>query len=231
MFKRLHHQAIAQVLHALNADLLINHDCLFGGGTAIAMRFGEYRESQDMGLLVSSVGGYRELRQLSTSDLGLLFRNNTLPFEQVRELRTDQYGIRTMLRVVGRDIKLEIIREGRIMLDRPGPEDEICRVSTISILDMATGKLLANSDRWNDDGAFSRDLIDLAMMKPTKKLLEDAVSKAQTAYGNSILRDLVKAIDKVSDHNGWLEHCMEVLAIDLPKAFLWKHIRQLKKVI
>ena len=48
MFERPHHQRIAQVLCALNAPLLRESNCLFGGGTAIALRFGEYRESVDI---------------------------------------------------------------------------------------------------------------------------------------------------------------------------------------
>jgi len=35
--------------------------------------------------------------------------------------------------------------------------------------------------------------IDLAMIRPTRKLLNAAVSKAQEAYGKAILDDLAKA--------------------------------------
>ena len=231
MFKRHHHQAIAQVLYALDADLLRQHDCLFGGGTVIAMRYGEYRESVDIDFLVSSATGYRELRQLAGAGFGPLFKDSNLPFAQTREVRTDQYGIRSMLEVVGRDIKIEIVREGRIELDPPGPNDMVCGITTLPPLDMATSKLLANSDRWYDDGAFSRDLIDLAMMKSNKELLVRAVSKAQGAYGNAILQDLAKAINRVEERNGWLERCMEATAINIPKAVLWKYIRRLKIVL
>ena len=48
MFERMHHQRIARVLESLNAPLLAANGCLFGGGTAIALRFGEYRESVDI---------------------------------------------------------------------------------------------------------------------------------------------------------------------------------------
>jgi hypothetical protein len=48
MFNRPHHQRIAKVLESLDADLLKQHNCLFAGGTAIALRYGEYRESVDM---------------------------------------------------------------------------------------------------------------------------------------------------------------------------------------
>ena len=229
MFKRLHHQAIVQVLHAMDAALLRQHACLFGGGTAIAMRYGEYRESVDMDFMVSSKAGYRELRQAVSTGLGPLFRDETLPFAPLRDIRADQYGIRSMFRVVGRDIKFEIVLEGRIELDTPGPDDTICGVATLSPLDMATTKLLANADRWYDDGVFNRDLIDLAMMKPNTELLEGAVSKAQGVYGEAILENLAKTIERVENRNGWLERCMEALAIDVPKAVLWKHIRLLRK--
>lgn len=231
MFKRIHHQAIAQVLHALDSDLLKHHDCLFGGGTVIAMRYGEFRESVDIGFLVSSATGYRGLRQLVGAGLNPLFRDEILPFTPLRDVRTDQYGIRTMLQVVGQNIKFEIVREGRIELDAPGRKDNVCGVATLPPLDMAASKLLANSDRWYDDGIFNRDLIDLAMMNPTKKLLESAVSKAQGAYGDTILLDLAKAIDRVEKRTGWLERCMQAMAIDIPKAVLWKHVRRLKKVL
>ena len=231
MFKHLHHQAIAQVLHALDGNLLKEHNCLFGGGTAIAMRYGEYRESVDIDFMVSSVIGYRELRQLAGTGLGPLFKDSSLPFAPLRDIRTDQYGIRTMLRVVGQHIKFEIVREGRVELGTPGPDDTVCGIATLRPLDMATSKLLANADRWYDDGAFNRDLIDLAMMKPNRKLLEGAVRKAQGAYGNAILQDLAKAIDRVEDRSGWLERCMQAMAMDIPKAVLWKYIRRLKKIL
>ncbi len=231
MFTRLHHQAIAQVLHALDGDLLKEHACLFGGGTVIAMRYGEYRESVDIDFLVSSKTGYRDLRQLASNGLRALFRDSNLPFAPLRDVRIDQYGIRSMLEVVGKEIKFEIILEGRVELVAPGPDDTVCGIATLSPLDMATSKLLANADHWYDDGAFNRDLIDLAMMQPARKLLDAAVSKAQEAYGNAILNDLAKAIDRVENRSGWLERCMQVMAMNMPKAVLWKHIRRLKKVL
>jgi hypothetical protein len=231
MFKRINHQAIAQVLYALDGDLLMKNNCLFGGGTVMAMRFGEYRESVDIDFIVSSTTGYRELRQMVGTGLGSLFRDRTLPFAPLGEVRTDQYGIRSMLKVVGRNIKFEIVREGRVELEKPGPNDTVCGIATLTFLDMCTSKLLANADRWYDDGAFSRDLIDLAMMKPDRALLGRAVSKAQSAYGNAILQDLAKAIDRVEDRSGWLERCMEAMAMDIPKAVLWKYIRRLKKIL
>lgn len=71
MFERPLHQCIAQVLSSLNGPLLKKHGCLFGGGTVIALRFGEYRESVDIYFLVSDLHDYRSLRQLLTSADGV----------------------------------------------------------------------------------------------------------------------------------------------------------------
>ncbi len=168
MFERAHHQRIARVLDALDGQLLCEAHCLFGGGTAIALRFGEYRESVDIDFLVSDVASYRNLRQLLTGPAGFagLLRAGAEVFTQTRELRADQYGIRTSLLVVEQPIKFEIVLEGRIELAAPAATDEVCGIASLTPLDMATSKLLANSDRWADDGVFSRDVIDLAMMHP-----------------------------------------------------------------
>ncbi len=232
-FQRSHHQRIARVLSALNGPLLRDNNCLFGGGTAIALRYGEYRESVDIDFLVSDIVSYRALRQLMTgpTGIGAIVNPGIAVVSQTREVRADQYGIRTMVSVDGHPIKFEIILEGRIELASPKPADHICGIATLTPLDMATSKLLANSDRSNDDGVFSRDLIDLAMMSPTLALLRQAVAKAEATYGQSILRDLQKAINATQNRPGRLERCMQVMAMEIPKAALWQKIRALKRVL
>ena len=74
MFKRPHHQRIAQVLAALDADLLQQTQCYFAGGTAIVLLLDEYRESLDIDFLCASQDGYRLLRNLVGDDLGPLLR-------------------------------------------------------------------------------------------------------------------------------------------------------------
>ena len=231
MFERPHHQRIAQVLRALNGPLLRDNNCLFGGGTAIALRYGEYRESVDIDFLVSSLASYRHLRQLLTGPGGIagLVHAQATPLEQVKEVRADQYGIRTTLRVADQPIKFEIVLEGRIQLAAPTAKDEICGVATLSPLDMATSKLLANSDRWGDDGVFNRDVIDLAMMKPSLALLRQALLKAHGAYGDAIRQDLDKALLRLQTRQGWLERCMQAMAMVEPKAVVWQRLRALRR--
>lgn len=233
LFNRPHHRQIAQILGSLDGAVLRAHNCLFGGGTAIALRYGEYRESVDIDFLVSDIASYRSLRQLLTGAQGIapLVREGAVPLVQMREIRADQYGIRTMLQGTDRPIKFEIILEGRIALAAPGSKDEICGIATLTAVDMAAGKLLANSDRWNDDGVFNRDIIDLAMMNPSLALLRAAIAKAEGAYGQAITRDLEKAIDRLQTRQGWLERCMQTMAMTLPKAAVWERIRKLRRVL
>lgn len=233
MFERPHHQRISQVLGVLNGQLLRENHCLFGGGTAIALRYGEFRESVDVDFLVSDVASYRNLRQLLTGAGGIaaIVREGAVSLMQAREMRADQYGIRTMLRVADQTIKFEIVLEGRIELADPGASDEVCGVAALTPLDMATSKLLANSDRWGDDGVFSRDIIDLAMMNPSLVLLRQAVAKAETAYGQAIRQDIEKALQRLQNRHGWLERCMQTMAMSLPKAVVWQRLRALRRVL
>ncbi len=233
MFERPHHQRISQVLDVLNGQLLRENHCLFGGGTAIALRYGEFRESVDVDFLVSDVASYRNLRQLLTGADGIaaIVREGADPLTQAREVRADQYGIRTMLRVADQTIKFEIVLEGRIELADPGARDAVCGVATLTPLDMATSKLLANSDRWGDDGVFNRDIIDLAMMNPSLVLLRQAVAKAETAYGQAIRQDIEKALQRLQNRHGWLERCMQTMAMSLPKAVVWQRLRALRRVL
>ena len=218
------------MLDALDGELLEMHHCLFGGGTAIVLRHGEYRESVDIDFLVSDIDGYRELRQRATGSqgIGALARDD---LNQLREVRADQYGIRTLIDIDGEPIKFEIIHEGRIVLDAAGREDRVRAVATLSALDMATTKLLANADRWADRAVHSRDIIDLAMMAPPRRLLQEAIDKASVPYGKSVQECLDRAIDYLRENPHRLDECQEALKMQgTTKAVLWQRIKSLRAV-
>ena len=200
MFTRLHHQRIAKVLESLDADLLKQHNCLFAGGTAIALGYGEYRESVDIDFLVSDLASYRYLRN-SVREQGLqaLMKSTDASQLQTSDIRSDQYGIRTRVFVKGKPIKFEIVLEGRIGLAKPGKKDSILGVASLTKLDMAASKLLANSDRGLDMGMHCRDVIDLA-----------------------------KVIGMLGEANGLLERCMKAMDVSVPRALLWQNISKLK---
>ena len=232
MFTRPHHQRIAKVLESLDTDLLKRHNCLFAGGTAIALGYGEYRESVDIDFLVADLASYRYLRN-SVREQGLqtLMKNTDAGQVQTSDIRSDQYGIRTKVFVQGKPIKFEIVLEGRIALAKPGKKDSIVGVPTLTKLDMAASKFLANSDRGLDMGMHCRDVIDLAMLNLTKKEFVEATTKTTVAYGEAILKDLSKMIDMLGEANGLLERCMKAMDISVPRALLWQNISKVKSFI
>jgi hypothetical protein len=228
LFERQHHRDVALVLQSLDAQALSQRHCYFGGGTAMALRYGEYRESVDIDFVVSDLAGYRELRQLLGHVRGFLpIAREGMQVELAREIRADQYGIRTQVRSGESRIKFEFILEARIGLATPGDEDRICGVQTLAPIDLAAEKLLANADRWRDDAVHSRDLIDLAMMRADRALLEAACVKAEAAYGDSIRRSLAQAVELLQSQPERLQKCMTAMSVStVTKAQLWTAIRR-----
>ena len=231
VFERSHHQRIARVLETLDAGLLRLMGCWFGGGTAIALRKGEYRESRVIDFLVSDLAGYRELRQRmrGARDLRALTRTGQDPVPMESEVRIDRYGIRAFVMVGGVPIKFEIVSEGRIDFDQPGRSDRILGIATLTPVDLAASKLLANSDCWRDDSAFSRDAIDLAMLDLPPRHLRPALEKSISAYGTAVMDDMQAALRALRERPEWLIRCLRALAVTPPPAVVQQKLRYLAR--
>ena len=228
-FTRPHHQKIAAVLASLDADFLRSNKCYFGGGTAIALRCNEFRESVDLDFLVSDLKTYRSLRaQVREMGPAVLFSNPGAVCWS--DVRADQYGIRTRVGSASPDIKFEIVLEGRIEFEVPSSANHVLGVSTLTRVDLAAEKLLANSDRWADSAIHRRDLIDLAMMQLKVPEFFAALNKAEAAYGPAVSDDLLKAIAYIESVDGELQRCSRAMKIETPLAKLWHCIRQLRQV-
>jgi hypothetical protein len=156
-------------------------------------------------------------------------RSNDSGQLQTSDILSDQYGIRTKVFVEGKPIKFEIVLEG--LLANPRKKDSILGVATLTTLDMAAIKLLANSDRGLDMGVHCRDVIDLAMLNLAKTEFAEAITKAKVAYGEAILKDLSKVIDRLGKANGLLERCMKTMDVSVPRALLWQNISKVKSFI
>jgi hypothetical protein len=183
-----------------------------------------------MDFLVSEISSYRYLRN-SVREQGLqaLMRNNDSGQLQASDIRSDQYGIRTKVFVEGKPIKFEIVLEG--LLANPRKKDSILGVATLTTLDMAVNKLLANSGRGLDMGVHCGDEIDLAMLNLTDTEFAEAITKAKVAYGEAILKDLSKVIDILGEANGLLERCMKIMDVSVPRALLWQNMSKVKSFI
>ncbi|WP_339673863.1 nucleotidyl transferase AbiEii/AbiGii toxin family protein [Dasania marina] len=210
MFKRDHHNKIHKVLTLLNADLLLEAGCYFGGGTAIVLSLDEYRESVDIDFLCSSKEGYKKLRNIVTQNsLNQLLMG---PVEYQREPMTDRNAIRAILRVDGKPIKIEFVREARIEI--VGAMNEALGVPVLSKTDMFAEKLLANADRGLDKYVKSRDIIDIAMMVDAwGDIPYEAIIKTEEAYGTQVTKALATSIDLISNES-YFRECIAVAKMD-----------------
>lgn len=221
-FVRPHHQRIEKILAAMNSELLNDTKCFFAGGTAISLQLNEYRESVDIDFLCSSLEGYRALRNFGQgeSNLGDMFSSDV---KYLRDVRRDQYGIRTVLEVDGTPIKFEIVSEGRIELT--GAPHPLLKVPTLDHECLFAEKLLANADRWSDPSVLSRDIIDLSfMIKNWGHIPRSAWAKADSVYGVSVIESWEGAVRRVSDKK-YLVQCANEMGIEL------SFVEQIKKIL
>lgn len=224
MFRRQHHNDILHVLRRLDGNLFLDAQCYFGGGTAIVLNLNEYRESADIDFLCASQEGYRKLRQAlwGSSDLaGILLPEAEL--KTLRDVRTDQYGIRTLIGVGDVSIKFEIVREARIQLT--GKIDDRFGVPVLTRDCMYAEKLLANADRWADRAVLNRDILDLTMMiSRWGQIPDSAWTIAEGAYGDTVRKAYGEAVARIRNTK-WLKKCMADMAMepDLEGAILALH--------
>lgn len=230
-FRRARHRKVARVLAALDARVLARAQCYFGGGTRIALELGEYRESEDIDFICSDIGGYRQLRSMIQGrSLGELMPTAKPDVSLLRDLRADQYGIRTVFGVDGDPVKFEIVLEARIkvaaMTLKRIPVPVLDRVSCFA------EKWLANADRWSDTAVLSRDVIDLAFMLRAWAPEEAAagVTLAAAAYGDTVVSCARAAATKLIEDVRYRRHCVDNLAID-DGAGLLAGLRQLSKFL
>lgn len=190
-YQKDHHQKILSILGQLKASFLLDCQAYLGGGTLLALLYDEYRLSKDIDFLCSSPTGYQQLRNaIFKQHYGALFEDPAL-VGLPREIQANQYGIRFPVVIEGSTIRFEIIAEGRIALAQP-EQLPWCPVACLNAEDRIAEKLLANSDRWPDLSVFSRDLIDLSVVRRHQPLPTAALAKAEAAYG--VIEPLQRAI-------------------------------------
>lgn len=221
----LHRQVVA-ILRQLDRAFLERCEAFFGGGTRIVLELGEYRESRDIDFLCASRVGYRLLREsVSGTSLGPVARK---ALALGREVRADQYGVRTWLVMKDVKLKFEIIREARISLE--GAHVEGIPVSCLTRADCFAEKFLANADRGLDPSTLSRDAIDLAFMIegwPAQDALR-GYALATDAYGKDIARKLAGAVERLRTDRKYRTQCVEGLAITETK-FLSRGLERLSR--
>lgn len=210
-YSRARHNAVDKVLARLNGDFLEHAKCFFGGGTRIVLELNEYRESADIDFLCSDREGYRELRStIGHNSLGELA---SAPIELLREVRADQYGVRTVLRIDDEPIKFEIVNEARI--DLSGVLVDRLHVHCLDRACCFAEKVLANDDRGLDESVSSRDVIDIAYMIEAwgMQAFIEGTHKARDAYGKGAEASLRASARKLMKNRTYFKKCVTSLGI------------------
>ena len=212
------HRTVIRALEALDAEFLERAQCWFGGGTRIVLALDEYRESADIDFLCSSRDGYRALRgTVGDRSLGDIGRAR---LKLAREVIADRYGIRTVLEIGAEKLKFEIVLEGRIGLTG-GPADGLA-VAALDATSCCAEKFLANADRWGDESALGRDVIDIAFMaaKWGREPLRAGLAIATKAYGKVAARDAKRAATKMLERADWRRRCVAALSVSDTRTLL-----------
>ncbi len=211
VYARPEHNIILELLTSMKRDVLWDNKCYFGGGTAIVLTLDEYRKSLDLDFLCADTDGYRELRNgfFGSSGISFLFPPDATP---LRDVRADSTSVRLFLEYQGQRIKFEIVREPRIELE--GDPHPTLLVPTLSARDMFAEKLLANADRCYDRAVAYRDAIDLGHLVAAHGGLNlDAITKAERAYGDDILRKMKGVLNHLIDRSH-IRYAADVLDMD-----------------
>lgn len=210
-YSRARHNVVDEVLSRLNGNFLGHAKCFFGGGTRIALELNEYRESADIDFLCSDREGYRELRStIRHNSLGEL---TSVPIALLREVRADQYGIRTVLQIGDEPIKFEIVNEARI--DLSGVLVDRLHVRCLDRACCFSEKVLANDDRGLDESVSSRDVIDVAYMIEAWGMhaFIEGTHKARDAYGTGVEASLRASARKLMRNQAYFKKCVTSLGI------------------
>lgn len=214
-FKRPEHNKIAGLLRNMDAEFLLENLCWFAGGTAIVLTHGEYRRSLDLDFLCSDVDGYRNIRNaVFDRGLAVLF---SPPVRQLRDIRADAYGVRTLVEYEGLAIKFEIVREARVQL--AGALSSQLNVPLLARDDMFAEKLLANADRCFDRAVAYRDAVDLGRLVEANGggIPQSSIQKAEAAYGEDIARKAFGILDHLKNESE-IAYAAEALDMNLGTA-------------
>jgi hypothetical protein len=207
-------------LRTFDPAVLEAHGFALGGATRIALAHGEVRVSYDLDFLGSDAAGFAALRARVKERGPHSLAREGATLDVPREPTIDQYGVRFPVRLGDGLLKVEFVREARLLLGRPVRE-AFCDLPLLSIEDCIAEKLLANSDRGADPTQFHRDVIDLAILRDVHgPIPERAWRKALAAYGELVRTDLRDSLARILGDEARRHRDFQALRVDAPDRVL-----------
>lgn len=205
------------LLKSLNGRFLSENKCFFGGGSSLNLIMEPYRHTSDIDFICSDIQGYRNLRRaINPSAVGHGDLGEISHLSPSRDIRANQYSIRTAINIDGTLIPFEIVVEARIDVD--GYFNSELGVPVLETKYLIIEKLLANTDRGYDNSTSNRDIIDLAMMIQNFGSITDEMwATAEQVYPDA-RKCFLDACERISDIN-LLEKNLVALGMDINLAY------------
>ena len=213
------YETIEIILSYLNTELLIECGVYLGGGALVNLQYDRFRYSQDLDFLCKSDGFYRLRQQIGNKTQNRIFKPNTVL--EIESIRFDRYAIRFPVYIkqdqTKTGIKVEVVVEETLDIDNAQLMPNL-NIPCLNRIDLIAAKLLANYDRGLDKSKFSRDLIDLAVIRNTGIFPKLAFDKATTAYrlNENITVSLTEVISLFQAKSEYREKCYQQLQIAQP---------------
>lgn len=214
MFDRLQHRRIAFILQNLKKENLAACGCLFGGGTALSLQLGEYRESVDIDFSCGSTEHYAKLRKGFFDEGASFLFHHDLTLS--RELRADRSALRCTIDLKDgeKPIKFEIILEGYLGGLLPSIT-QVCDIPCLHPQDSMATKLMANADRGLDEAFAFRDLIDFIIATDHfGPISSESLARIKKTYDDTAEKSAVKTARYLVEHPKKLETAFLELSIN-----------------
>jgi hypothetical protein len=163
LFKRPHHNQLASALLCLDTDMLAKSGCYYGGGTAIAMAFGEKRTSFDIDFLATNDSMSLLKDRISKNGLASIFKRDV---KAISEPVLGRYMIKGLVQIDGgKPLKLEIMEENSShLIGVQGLIEALPNIVTVNKPMMIAQKIMAAMDRGLEKEFNHRDFWDLCVL-------------------------------------------------------------------
>lgn len=205
------------LLKSLNRRFLFENKCFFGGGSALNLIMEPYRHTSDIDFICSDIQGYRNLRRaINSSAVGHGDLGEISHLSPSRDVRANQYSIRTAINIDGGLIPFKIVIEARLDVD--GFFNTELGVPVLETQYLIIEKLLANTDRGYDSSTSNRDIIDLAMMMRNFCIIDEEMWATAEQACPGTRKCFLDACERISDIN-LLKKNLVALGMDINLAY------------
>lgn len=231
--KKEYFKKVKRFIKNLQEKIFLENQIYFGGGSAIALKYDEFRFSKDLDFLSSSKNGFYQLKNRIREDgISYLLKNEELI--KVIDCKTNNYKITILLEMEETPLKIEILHTLDFKIE--GDFNKELNIPQLSINDMFAQKISACIDRGLDKNTYGRDLLDLCVLLDKNKTINnDVLDNIENIYGKNFYKTLLQVYEMLILDEKYYEecltknHCSENIKDIFPNVFL-KEMERIAKI-